>query len=161
MITIQSTAGCVNTPAVLLALREAGVTYQTEIVRDGWFTERFGIPGPAYVEDDWTLVETSAILRHVARAHGAGTLWPAELRAQAEVDRWADFFARRISRASGDDLLALLRRLDAQLEGRDWVTGAFTIADCFALLSMRRPLPSPAELPRVAAYLERVVRRSA
>jgi glutathione S-transferase len=175
-VTIHSTANCVNTPAVLFALEEAGAIYSTVTVEDGWFSARFGIPGPGYEEsagdEKWMLVEVSAILRHVARAHAPGSLWPSEIRRQAEVDRWVDFLTRRIGRAAesmqstGDPapLLALLRHLEAQIAAHSsgWLVGEFSIADVTAarLLPFRAKLPL-AMLPRLGAYLERLVARPA
>ncbi len=174
-VTIYSTQNCVNTPAVLFALEEAGAIYTTARVEDGWFSKRFGIPGPGYEEsageDRWMLVELVAILRHVARAHALGSLWPSPVRTQAEVDRWMEFLSRRLVRGaeqvqSGGDaapLLALLGRLDAQIgSSAGWLLGDFTIADVAAirLLPYRAHL-SLATLPSLAAYFDRLVARPA
>ncbi|MDX2091263.1 MAG: glutathione S-transferase family protein [Kofleriaceae bacterium] len=175
MISIRSTQKCVNTPGVLFALEEAGVPYTRHSVPDGYFTERYGIPGPAYIEGEgetaWTLVEVSAIYRHIARAHGPGHLWPHELRAQAEVDRWIDFVSRRVSRAveavrtGGDpnDARALLARLETRFaSGQEWMVGPFTVADCLATaLRLGRPLLADGSFPHLVAYLDRLAARPA
>jgi glutathione S-transferase len=171
-VTIHSTHNCVNTPAVLFALEEAGASYTTAKVPDGWFFARFGIPGPGYeesVDDDrWMLVETGAILRHVARAHAPGSLWPSAIRGQAEADRWLEFVGRRVvvaAEKAGDDpglLTALLGRLDGELgsSGGDWLLGSFTIVDAAAarLLPLRGRLPLD-NLHTLASYLDRLAAR--
>ena len=118
------------------------------------------------------LVEVSAILRHVARAHAPGSLWPSEIRRQADVDRWVDFLTRRIGRgvemfqSSGDPapLLALLGQLEKQIASQPsgWLLGDFTITDVTAsrLVPFRPRLPL-AMLPTLAAYLERIIARPA
>jgi glutathione S-transferase len=46
---------------------------------------------PTLQEGEYTLWESNAILRYLAAGHAAGaTLWPAEARARANIDRWMD-----------------------------------------------------------------------
>src|SRR6185295_13311517 len=71
MVHLRSTRNCPNTPRVRFALEEMGVPYELELVPDGTFTREYGIPGPELVEGDARIVEVNAILRHVARRHGA------------------------------------------------------------------------------------------
>jgi glutathione S-transferase len=164
IVSIRSTRKCVNTPRVLMALEEAGVEYTVEAMQDGHFSARYGIPGPSMHDGTFELVETTAIMRHVARAWGAGTLWPAELERQAQVDRWLEF-PRRVSEAvNKSDAAALARlvpRLDDQLaDGREWIVGAFTIADCAyaPVVAARGKLPLD-EARHLAAYLDRLAAR--
>ncbi len=47
---------------------------------------------PTLVEDDFVLWESNAICRYLAASHGAGTpLWPEDLHARANIDRWMDW----------------------------------------------------------------------
>ena len=47
---------------------------------------------PTLEEDDgFTLWESNSIVRYLAAKHGAGTLWPADLRQRADSDRWMDW----------------------------------------------------------------------
>lgn len=47
---------------------------------------------PTLIEDDFILWESNAILRYLAAGHASGTpLWPADLRARANIDRWMDW----------------------------------------------------------------------
>jgi glutathione S-transferase len=160
VIHIRSTTNCPNTPRVLVALEETGTPYDITPVPDGTFTARYGIPGPELTDGDLVVVELGALVRHVARAYGAGTLWPADLRGQAEVDRWYELI-RRLSAAAADRAARpLLERLEAQLADRHWLAGEFTMADCgyVAVLAMRSKLPLDG-LPRFTAYLDRLAAR--
>jgi glutathione S-transferase len=127
--TVQTTQGCRLTIRLLVALEEAGVAYQLETMPDGHFRGRYGVPGPALVEDGYVVVEPNAVLRHVGRAHGG---MPSDLRGQAEVDRWLELQSR-VARALGDRdadrLQGLLGVLDAHLAERAWLVGDFTVAD--------------------------------
>jgi glutathione S-transferase len=160
MIRLRSTTNCPNTPRVLVCLEETGAPYEITPVPDGTFTQLYGIPGPELVDGALTVVELGALVRHCARAYGAGTLWPASLAAQAEVDRWYELI-RRVSAAAGTSAAEdMLRRLDAQLAGRDWLCGDFTMADAgyVAFFAKRASLPLAAA-PRFAAYLDRLAAR--
>lgn len=158
---VRSTRNCTNTPRLLFALEEAGVSFVSAIADDGYFTQTYGVPGPALEDDDgFVLVEIGALLRHAGRAYG---LWPAALRAQAEADRWMDFLHRRLSAAIQDgDPRALLARLDARLDGRDHLLDAFSVVDCAAsaLIMKRARLPLDG-LDRLGAYLDRLAARPA
>ena len=47
---------------------------------------------PTLIEDGFVLWESNVILRYLAAAHAAGTpLWPDDLRARANIDRWMDW----------------------------------------------------------------------
>ena len=169
MVRLRSTANCSNTPRVLYALEELGESYDVEVVPDGVFTAAHGIPGPELVDGDRSVFEITAQLRHVARRFGAGSLWPTDVYAQAEVDRWIDFQAVRVSKAQATrdvaGLLTLLGALDRHVAVRPWVLGDdFTIADIgFVPLLQKRAALAP-QLDRHAAiggYLDRLAARPA
>jgi len=157
----------VNTPRILYALEEMGVPYRVETVPDGSFTLRYGIPGPELVDGDRIVVEVGAILRHVGRTYGAGTLWPADRFDQAEVDRWLDFQAVRIARAvAGRDLEmlgTLLGAFERHISTRTWILGDdFTIADLGFVQAMLKRDKFPLEtFPATAAYFDRLSGRPA
>lgn len=46
---------------------------------------------PVIEEDGFVLYESNAIVRYLAARHSAGRLWPEELRARADVDRWMEW----------------------------------------------------------------------
>jgi glutathione S-transferase len=46
---------------------------------------------PTIDDDGFTLWESHTIVRYLAAKHGAGTLWPTDLRARADAERWMDW----------------------------------------------------------------------
>jgi len=133
---------------------------------------------PVIDEDGFVLYESNAITRYLAARHGQGTLWPDDLRARADVDRWMewqstgytpamlqafwqlvrtppekrDAAAVEASRAKGEKFSAVL---DRHLAGREFVAGdAFSPADIVVGCAAHRWLALPmAREPR--ANLER------
>ena len=127
---------------------------------------------PVIEDDGFVLSESNAIVRYLAARHGPSSLWPDELRARAQVDRWMEWQsteftpamrdsfwqlvrvapesrdARAIeaSRAKGEKLAAVL---DAHLAQRRWIAGdGFTLADLVNGCAAHRWLNLP--MPRVA-----------
>ena len=108
---------------------------------------------PAIDEDGFVLWESNAIVRYLAAKYATGTIWPADLRARADADRWMDWQTTALGphttvvlyqtlRAPADkkdpaafaaNAQALREKsaiLDATLKGKAYVTGdAFTMAD--------------------------------
>lgn len=167
VLQLRSTVNCVNTPRILYALEEMELPYRIDTVPDGTFSARYGIPGPELLDDGHTLVEVSAIIRHVARRFGTGTLWPDDVFAQAEVDRWLDFQAVRLARSvAARDLDTMIRLLDAferHIATRAWVLGErFTIADIgFAPAMLKRDKFPLDRFPAIAAFFDRLGARPA
>ena len=46
---------------------------------------------PTIDDDGFVLWESHTIVRYLAAKHGAGTLWPTDLRARADAERWMDW----------------------------------------------------------------------
>jgi len=46
---------------------------------------------PTLDEDGFVLWESNSIVRYLAAKHGAGTLWPEDLRRRGHADRWMDW----------------------------------------------------------------------
>jgi len=116
---------------------------------------------PTLVHDDFTLTENVAILGYLSDLHPALRLTgDGSLRARAEVMRWLGFLNSDVHKAFrpifyperflAEEGLALklgdtarsqvreyLKRLDAQLEGRDWLTGSRSIADPYLFVMLR------------------------
>lgn len=143
---------------------------------------------PAMTEDGLTLTESLAICLHIARRHG-GALGPADWREDALMANWALFAATAIEgtainilythmdgaqdsddgrariAAAVEGLQRPLRRLEAHLDGQDWLMGdRFTVADlmvaeCLRYGAIHKPLLDP--FPRVAAWLARCQARPA
>jgi glutathione S-transferase len=111
---------------------------------------------PVLEDDGFLLWESSAIMQYLADKHGADTLYPKELQARADVNRWMFFAAQHFSPAIGILTWEYLwkkfvtgqdadpveiakgehfvhehaRVLDQHLAGRQWVSGdRLTLAD--------------------------------
>ncbi|HEY2816606.1 MAG TPA: glutathione S-transferase family protein [Casimicrobiaceae bacterium] len=46
---------------------------------------------PTVIEDGFVLWESNAIVRYLCAAHGKGTLYPTDAKANADADRWMDW----------------------------------------------------------------------
>jgi glutathione S-transferase len=116
---------------------------------------------PALVDGDFKLTQNAAILNYLADLHpeshlgGDGTP-----KSRAETNRWLSFFnadvhpafhplfgstafledAATIDKtkdAARKKLKGLFARTDAQLEGRDWLTGTRSIADPYLFVTLQ------------------------
>lgn len=143
---------------------------------------------PTIDEDGFILWESNAIVRYLAAKHGAGTLWPTDLRQRADADRWMDWAATMLLPAVTPLYLAFIRTkpddrdpaaiarqmaeaerwlriLDDQVAQRPYVGGdTLTMGDMpigihlFRWFSYETERPS---LPNVEAYYRRLTERSA
>jgi glutathione S-transferase len=142
---------------------------------------------PTIDDDGFVLWESHAIVRYFAAKHGAGTLWPADVRARADADRWMDWAytfqaafravfwglvrtppeqrdmkAIEEARVKCGELLAIP---DQALSARPYLGGsAFTMGDiplgCHVQLWMRLPIERPAHRG-LQAWFERLCARPA
>ncbi|MGF1658984.1 MAG: glutathione S-transferase family protein [Rubrimonas sp.] len=183
-----------NVQKVLWALAELGLPFERRVV-GGQFggvddaAYRAMNPNalvPALQDGALTLFESDAILRHLARTRGMGTLWPADPAHAARADMWTVwasgtlngaiapiFFATvRKPRAEQDvaalrpaaaTLAARVALLDAALAGRDWLCGdAFSFGEIAPAIFARRAANLPfgaASGANVAAWLSRMADR--
>lgn len=117
---------------------------------------------PALQEDDgWVLTENAAILNYLADLHPEAKLGgDGSIRARAEVNRWLayinsdlhplfrpvfrperfidDAVAQEALRVKSiDRLRAYYERLDAQLDGKEWLTGSRSYADPYLFVVLR------------------------
>ena len=100
---------------------------------------------PTIDDDGFVLWESHAIVRYLAAKHGAGTLWPADLKQRADSDRWMDWahtFAREFQRPV---FWALARTPPAQ---RDMNAVREAVRKCARAAGGSRPGPRPSPLPR-------------
>ena len=143
---------------------------------------------PTYQEGDFVLTESDAIVRYLARKHGAGSLSPDDERDVALADQWATWasmtlwpkfvpiFFRTITtpRAELDfsDLAeaakagaATIAILDKALEGRDFLVGdRLSFGDLGPAIFARRALGLPhdkIDAPNVARYVAAMEARPA
>jgi glutathione S-transferase len=143
---------------------------------------------PTIEDDGFVLWESHTIVRYLAAKHGAGTLWPADLRARADVERWMDW-AFTLQAAMRNVFWGLIRTppekrdanaieegrkrsiellgnvLEKALAGRKFVGGdRFSMGDiplgCELQRYMRVPIERPS-LPNIDAYFERLRQRPA
>lgn len=196
MLRIWGNADSVNVQKVLWCCEELGLGH--ERINAG---RHFGVVDtPAFlalnpnglvptIDDDGFVVwESGAILRYLAARHGAGTLWPLDVRARADADRWVDWsnstlwpslvpLFRAFYRTPADrrddaqverdwqEALSVLRVLDAQLARQPWAGGeCFTMADialgCPAWRWFAMPIERPV-LPSLQRWFVALTSRSA
>ncbi|GJD49840.1 Glutathione S-transferase GstB [Methylobacterium crusticola] len=151
----------VNVQKAVWGLEELGLAY--ERVEAGGAFGRVREPAylalnpnglvPVLEEDGYVLWESNAILRYLARGHGAGALWPEGARARGHVDQWLDWQAGTFTPAMRDVFWQTVRTapaaqdaaiiarsvaeaeacaaiLEAHLRGRAYAVGEdFTAAD--------------------------------
>ena len=90
---------------------------------------------PTLVEDDFILWESNAILRYLAAGHAAGTpLWPDDLRARANIDRWMDWQQTILNRPMSTVFWGLVR---TPADKQDWPAihaAAETLAHVYGIL---------------------------
>ncbi|HET9735540.1 MAG TPA: glutathione binding-like protein, partial [Burkholderiales bacterium] len=142
---------------------------------------------PTIDDDGFTLWESHTIVRYLCARHSAGTLWPTDLRARADAERWMDWaFAfqgamrnvfwglirtppeKRDANAIEDGkkkAIALLPVLEQTLARQPYVAGkSLTMGDipigCEVQRYMRVPIERP-PFPAVEAWFERLRQRPA
>jgi len=142
---------------------------------------------PTIDDDGFVLWESHSIVRYLAAKHGAGTLWPTDLKVRADAERWMDWaftFQNAMSavfwglirtppekrdvkaiekgRKRSAELLAVPERTLSQ---KPYLAGAgFTMGDiplgCEVQRWMRVPIERP-PFPAVEAWFERLRARPA
>jgi glutathione S-transferase len=141
---------------------------------------------PTVDDDGFVLWESNAIVRYLAAKHAMGTLYPEDLQARADADRWMDWqqttvlgpmttifwglvrepgrFTKAQIEQAIEEAVAVWQILDQRLEGRDWLLGdTFTMADiplgiqAYRWLTLVDKRPA---MPAFEAWYERVRARS-
>jgi glutathione S-transferase len=141
---------------------------------------------PTLVDGDTVIWESNTILRYLATKHKKDTLYPTELAARTEVERWMDWLLAAVNyqyvqvfkdskkaaneraatfEADAKELAAQLSILDGAMAGRAWAAGKdFTIADVALGPVMHRCLDFPIALPALSnlkAWREKLKERPA
>ena len=141
---------------------------------------------PVLEDGAFVLRESGAILSYLGRTYGLDSLWPAHPAEEAIALQWLFFeachlmaplatlfFTELVSPLVGlpasapeviaDNQAELSRSLDvfeAQLQGRDYLMGDFSLVDCslgvIASMLPRTSLDTPKRWPRVFDYGERI-----
>jgi glutathione S-transferase len=195
VLKIWGRVNSVNVKKVLWAAEELGVKY--ERVDAGMQHGVVNTPEykkmnpnslvPTIQDDGFVLWESHAIVRYLAAKHGAGTLWPSDLKQRADADRWMDWAytfqanfravfwglvrtppekrdAKAIEEAR-KKCAELLAIPDAALADRPFLGGnALTIGDiplgCHVQLWMRLPIERP-QHAHLQRWFERLCSRPA
>ena len=196
MLKIWGRANSVNVRKVLWCCEELGVPF--ERVDAGM---QFGVVNtpeyrklnpnglvPTIEEDGFVLWESHAIVRYLAAKHGAGSLWPTDLRTRADADRWMDWAGSSFLPAFRPVFWGLVRTapeqrdmkaidegarkcsefagyVDAALAGRPFIAGEqLTMGDiplgCHLHLWLNMPIERPA-YASLAAWHKRLLARPA
>jgi glutathione S-transferase len=196
MLKIWGRSNSINVQKVLWCAAELALPferYDTGGTFGGTRTPEYAAMNPNAVvptiEDDGiTLWESNTIVRYLAATHAAGTLWPTDARARADVERWMDWQLSTLNQdmvtlfwglirtppekrsataieAARQSLTEIWSRLDRRLADRQFVGGRdFTMGDipvgCLAYRWFNLPIErSP--LPHLAAWYERLTTRPA
>ena len=178
-ITLYTNRMCPYAQRVAIALEHSGLQHdkvEVDLYGSRGFTKtdlkavetQAGLSPKGYIPvlsiDDETLRESTACVERV------GALAPEKL-APSDTDAAAWAVAHcdgPITRAGKDavfsgqsstpELERALRDLDAKLEGRDYIAGDFSTADCVLLpflFRIRKELEIPADASRLRGYLDR------
>jgi glutathione S-transferase len=95
---------------------DAGATFGI-VQTPEYLAKNFNAMVPLLEEDDgFTLWESNVIVRYLAAKHAPGTLYPQELRARFEAERWMDWQQTTLNPAGRDAFLQLVR---VKAEARD------------------------------------------
>ena len=161
MLLIKGRASSSNVQEVLWCCDELGIPYERQDIGrqfGGNDTAEFLALNPngtvpVIIEDGFTLWESNAVVRYLAAKHGAGSLYPNDLRERARADRWMDWQLAVLGRvftplfhglvrdapedrdlakiaAARDNVEAKLAMLDRYLADSAWVAGDnFTMGD--------------------------------
>ncbi|MBI3452649.1 MAG: glutathione S-transferase [Rhodospirillales bacterium] len=196
MLKIWGRKNSINVQKVMWAVAELGLPH-TRIDAGGQFGSLRDVeylarnPNaliPTIDDGGFILWESNAIVRYFADKHGAGTLWPADLRVRADADRWMDWQATTVQPPMRPVFMGLIRTppekrdmaaieasrieaegvwriFDAYMKGRTFVTGtSLTMGDIPVGCYLHRWYGLPIERPKLAnleAYYARLGERPA
>jgi len=196
MLKLWGRINSINVQKVLWTLAELNVPYertdaglQYGVVNEPFYRKMNPNGRVPTIEDDgFVLWESNAIVRYLAAKHGAGTLWPNDLKQRADSDRWMDwctgtlgplltpvFWGLIRTPPEKRDMAKILdeaekagetmRALEQCLEGRDYAAGkSLTIGDiplgAFVYRWYALDIKRP-KLARVEAYYARLSERPA
>jgi glutathione S-transferase len=196
MIQVWGRRNSGNVIKVLWCLGELDLSFELQEVggkfgknKEAWFLalNPNGLVPVIRDKDAYVVWESNVIVRYLAAKYGAGQLWPEDVRARADADRWMDWPAlvqphmttlnvglvrtppgsrdpAKIAQAcrSAADVWAVL---DKHLAGGDFVAGQlFTIGDIaignLAYRWFNLAIDRP-EMPRLEAWYKRLATRPA
>lgn len=196
MLKVWGRVNSINVQKVLWALEELKVPFERVdagmafgVVNDPFYKKMNPNSRVPTIDDDgFVLWESNAIVRYLAAKHGAGSLWPTDLRERADSDRWMDWASLHVGSAITPVFWGLIRTpadkrnmsqieagaeataqqfqvLEQSLGDREWVAGnRFTMGDIGVGVYVYRWYALDVKRPRlsrVEAYYERLKQRPA
>jgi glutathione S-transferase len=186
-VNVQKVVWCADELGLEYSRTDAGGTFGVVSTPEYLAMNPNGLV-PVIDDDGFVLYESNAIVRYLAAKHGEGTLWPRDLQARADVDRWMEWqstaytpamvqafwqlvrtppekrnaAAVEESRAKTEKLSAIL---DRHLAGREFVAGsAFSPADIVIGCAAHRWFGLPLErapIPHVERWYAALTKRPA
>jgi glutathione S-transferase len=195
MLKVYGRANSINVMKVMWVVGDLKIPHTREDVggqfgktKDDWYVRMNPNSVVPTIDDDgFTLWESNSIVRYLGAKHAAGSLWPTDAKARADVDRWMDWQLSVLGPAMRDVFwqlvrtpaekrdtkviddsrqksIAALQILDKHLATRDFVGGGtLTIGDVPVGVFVNRWHKLPIERPtlaNVAAYHARLKQRS-
>ncbi len=190
MLRLLGRATSANVQKAIFGLEEMGLPYGREDY--GRVHNNTGTPEflalsptnkvPVLIDGDVVIWESHSILRYLA-AKSSSPLYPTELAARSDVERWMNWTlaslnpaflagfreARKPEAERGPDVAGVvaaeLSLLDGQLAGKPWIAnGAFSLADIVLAPLVQRCLAYPfarPELPALTAWMSERQKRPA
>ncbi|WDR03346.1 glutathione S-transferase family protein [Devosia algicola] len=184
-----------NVQKATWALAELGIDYE-HVPLGGSFK---GVDTPEYLalnphglvptlrDGDLVVWESHAIVRYLAAAYGAGSLWPLSPRDRAPIDQWTDWAETtfqpawigvfgsivRVPKEKQDPSViaagvakatTAFGQIEKQLDGRDYLAGNFSYADIVSGVALYRWFTMDIARPSLAnveAWYARLQQRSA
>lgn len=195
MIRFWGRTSSINVRKVLWTLQEAGVPFERidaglaygVVDTADYVAKNPNRLVPLLEDGDFVLWESNAIVRYLC-ARYAPALYPQDLRARFDAERWMDWQQTTLNRAGGAAFLQLVRTpaeqrqaavidasraamapliglLDKHLESRCWMSGdAFSMADIPVACDIHRwwnlPQPTP-DAPHVQRWFSAILARPA
>jgi glutathione S-transferase len=182
MLKVYGRANSINVMKVMWVVGDFKIPHTREDVggqfgktKDDWYVRMNPNSVVPTIDDDgFTLWESNSIVRYLGAKHAAGSLWPADAKARADVDRWMDWQLSVLGPAMRDVFwqlvrtpaekrdakviddsrqksIAALQILDKHLATRDFVGGsAFTMGDVPVGVFVNRWYKLPIERPPLA-----------
>lgn len=194
MLKVYGRANSINVMKVMWVVGDLKIPHTREDVggqfgktKDDWYVKMNPNSVVPTIDDDgFTLWESNSIVRYLGAKHAAGSFWPTDATARADVDRWMDWQLSVLGPAMREAFWGLVRTppekrdpkaiegsrqasfaalqiLDRHLAGRDFVGGgALTMGDVPVGVFVNRWFKLPIERPalsNVAKYHERLKQR--
>jgi glutathione S-transferase len=142
MLKVWGRVNSINVQKVLWALEELAVPFERV---DAGLT--FGVVNepfykklnpnsrvPTIDDEGFILWESNAIVRYLAAKHGAGSLWPSDLRERADSDRWMDWTSLHVGPAINPVFWGLIRTPAEKRNMSQIEAGAEALAQQFQVL---------------------------